>query len=288
MTTTTPTLAKSSQNSAVLSQTPSQRQERDSSQTYEQRREESLRATGEILRQRCVAKMERMNQLKEELAKKQSKKRPEPKGDPATAILQMEEARLRADIQSVQSNLDEQQPEVLPELTKIRVHRMVQDSIQDYALMTPLLKKELEDTKKELVAEKTLLKELKVITDAIQTRRSDLEKAVESGTSQESSQGRQKMLEIKKQVQDLMRELTGFLSEHYPPYQPDPDSEDVFELKHILEDIMNNAVSKPADPYVVLVPGEYYPPHVERLINAGIAVRHPRDAQKLRLIDFHS
>ncbi|KAF9321498.1 hypothetical protein BG003_001620 [Podila horticola] len=62
----------------------------------------------------------------------------------------------------------------------------------------------------------------------------------------------------------------------------------VFQLKNILEDIMNLSVSSPGDPYLVLEPGSYYPPHIEQLINAGVAVRHPRDAQRLRLVDFYS
>ncbi|KAF9336961.1 hypothetical protein BG006_006776 [Podila minutissima] len=62
----------------------------------------------------------------------------------------------------------------------------------------------------------------------------------------------------------------------------------VFQLKTILEDIMNLSVSSPGDPYLVLERGSYYPPHIEQLINAGIAVRHPRDAQRLRLVDFYS
>ncbi|KAG0195951.1 hypothetical protein BGX28_000332 [Mortierella sp. GBA30] len=179
-------------------------------------------------------------------------------------------------------------PEVLPEVTKLKVRQMIQDSIHDYGVMIPRLKQELAETQAELTSEKQLLKELQEIQRALQARREDLARSIESASNEESSQGRQKMLEARLQVQELMRELTGFLSRHYPPIQPDDDDPTVFELKHVLEDIMNLSVSRPSDPYVVLVPGEYYPPHIEQLINAGIAVRHPRDAQRLRLVDFYS
>ncbi|KAF9435776.1 hypothetical protein BGZ76_005563 [Entomortierella beljakovae] len=179
-------------------------------------------------------------------------------------------------------------PEVLPEVTKLRVRQSVQNLIRDYGVMTPRIATELEDTKKELLSEKQLLKELKEINRALQARRADVKKLRDSGVSQESSQGRQKMLETRVLVQELTRELTRFLTRHYPPIQPDDDDPATFELRHVLEDIMNLSVSQPADPYVVLVPGEYYPPHIEQLINAGIAVRHPRDSQKLRLVDFYS
>ncbi|KAF8982863.1 hypothetical protein BGZ46_000425 [Entomortierella lignicola] len=257
--------------------------------TLLRRREDALRATGEILHQRCQKKMERLHQLRIEHEKNQSPitKAASTIQDQQLAILRLEETRLQAECDKLQDN-SEAVPEVLPELTKIRVRQLTQNLIHDYGVMIPHLAKELDDTKAELVAEKKLLKELQDINRALQARRKDLKKLVESGMSQESSQGRQKMLETRVKVQELMRELTKFLSRHYPPIQPDPDNPATFELKHVLEDIMNLSVSQPADPYVVLVPGEYYPPHIEQLINAGIAVRHPSDAQKLRLIDFYS
>ncbi|KAF9989810.1 hypothetical protein BGZ75_004812 [Mortierella antarctica] len=202
-------------------------------------------------------------------------------------ILRLEEARLQFDYQKIQSNRDVY-PEALPEVTTLKVRQMVQDSIRDYGIVIPRLQQELTDTQAELASEKKLLSELNEIKRALQARREGLALSIESSSTLESSQGRQKMLEARIQVQELMRELTGFLSRHYPAIQPDDDNPATFELKHVLEDIMNLSVSRPSDPYVVLVPGEYYPPHIEQLINAGIAVRHPRDAQRLRLVDFYS
>ncbi|KAI7830408.1 centromere-associated protein K-domain-containing protein [Gamsiella multidivaricata] len=256
---------------------------------YVRKREHALRTTGEILHQRCVKKMERLQQLKQKYA--QRNPRPfidaELMQDKSLAILRLEEARLQAEYEKIQANQNVF-PEVIPELSKIQVRQMVRDSIRDYGIMISQLRKELEETKTELASERQLLKELKEINQALQARRKDLANLVESGMSQESSQDRQRMLETRVQVQELMRELTRFLSKHYPPIQPDDDNPNVFQLKDILEDIMNLSVSQPADPYLVLVHGEYYPPHIEQLINAGIAVRHSRDSQKLRLIDFYS
>ncbi|KAF9119407.1 hypothetical protein BGW39_000323 [Mortierella sp. 14UC] len=203
------------------------------------------------------------------------------------AILRMEEARLTAEQQKIRANRSVF-PETLPEVTKLRVRQTIQDSIHEYGIMLPHLKQELEETQTELTGETLLLKELKEIQRALQARRLDLATTGEAGASQKSSEGRTKLLDTKVLVQELMRELTGFLAKYYPPIQPDDDDTTVFDLKQVLEDIMNLSVSRPADPYLVLVHGEYYPPHVEQLINAGIAVRHPRDAQRLRLVDFYS
>ncbi|KAG9324616.1 hypothetical protein KVV02_007186 [Mortierella alpina] len=256
---------------------------------YARQREEALRATGEILHQRCIAKLERLEKLKAQLADKQpsTKQGSSSIADRQLEILRLEEARLQFDCQKIQSNRDVY-PEALPEVTTLKVRQMVQDSIRDYGIVTPRLQQELTDTQAELASEKKLLSELNEIKRALQARREGLALSIESSSTLESSQGRQKMLEARLQVQELMRELTGFLSRHYPAIQPDDDNPATFELKHVLEDIMNLSVSRPSDPYVVLVPGEYYPPHIEQLINAGIAVRHPRDAQRLRLVDFYS
>ncbi|KAI1315093.1 hypothetical protein EDD11_001335 [Mortierella claussenii] len=255
------------------------------------RREEALRATGDILHRRCVDKMEHLRRLKQEHAERLTQLPPQKPfstiQDQQLAILKLEETRLQAELDNIQAN-QEIFPEILPEVTKLRVRQIVEGAIHDFSLMTPRLQRELDETRSELSSEKQLLKELKEIHRALQARRKNLKRSVESGISQETTQGRQKMLEIRTQVQELMKELTRFLSKHHPPIQPNDDDDTEFELKHVLEDIMNLSVSQPADPYVVLVPGEYYPPHIEQLINAGIAVRHPRDAQKLRLVDFYS
>jgi len=61
-----------------------------------------------------------------------------------------------------------------------------------------------------------------------------------------------------------------------------------FSLKSLLEDLMNLAVTKPSDPYVSLqLSTKHWPPHVELLIRAGIAVKHPKDGSRLRLVEFH-
>ncbi|KAG0280966.1 hypothetical protein BGZ95_007641 [Linnemannia exigua] len=199
----------------------------------------------------------------------------------------MEEARLAAENQRIRANRNVF-PEALPEVTKLRVRQTVQDTIHEYGIMLPHLKQELEETQAELTGEKLLLKELKEIQRALQARRLDLATMGEAGESQKGSQGRSKLMDMKALVQELMRELTGFLAKFYPPIQPYDDDATVYDLKQVLEDIMNLSVSRPADPYLVLVHGEYYPPHVEQLINAGVAVRHPRDSQRLRLVDFYS
>ncbi|KAG0244579.1 hypothetical protein BGW41_007342 [Actinomortierella wolfii] len=162
---------------------------------------------------------------------------------------------------------------------------MIKYTIEQYQSAIPRLQAELEETQQELAAEQQTLRESEEIKRSLEERLADLERVIESGASQEVSEGRQKLAEARRKGQFLMKELAKFIEEHYPPSSSNPRER---TLKMILEDLMNLSVQNTVDPYLTLQPGEYYPPDVERLIVAGIAVRHPRDAQKLRLVDFIS
>jgi hypothetical protein len=60
----------------------------------------------------------------------------------------------------------------------------------------------------------------------------------------------------------------------------------VYNLKGMLEELMNGAVASGADPYLPIAP-TYLPAYVELLLRAGIAVKHPRDPSRWKLVDFH-
>ncbi|KAF9973842.1 hypothetical protein BGZ73_002872 [Actinomortierella ambigua] len=245
----------------------------------------ALQSTIDILQQRCQDKLAYLQQLREEATKKRHERtKPYTPEEQPLAILRAEEARLHAEIARLHKDKETEQP-VLPELMRLRVREMIKDTIDQYREAIPQLQAELEETQQELAVERQTLQESTEIKQALEERLVDLERIIESEASQESSQGRQRLAEARRRVQFLMQELTKFIETHYPPSSSNPRER---TLKIILEDLMNLSVQNTVDPYLSLRPGEYYPPDVERLIVAGIAVRHPRDAQKLRLVDFYS
>ncbi|KAF9408465.1 hypothetical protein BGZ94_002302 [Podila epigama] len=256
----------------------------------ERKRAEVLMATGHILHERCQSKLKKLDELKARLAKKEAttlSATDTPSSDKRLEILLTEEKRLLWQVEQLKANKGAFTKE-LPEVTELRVRRTIQDTLHGYEVATPLLSRELDGVRQELAGENRTLKESLEIKDAFHARIADLAKTIEKGASQENSQGRQQLLEARRKVQELMQELTSFLSKHYPPVKSDESDSTVFQLKSVLEDIMNLSVTSPADPYITLERGTYYPPHIEQLINAGIAVRHPRDAQRIRLVDFYS
>ena len=60
----------------------------------------------------------------------------------------------------------------------------------------------------------------------------------------------------------------------------------VYNLKEMLEELMNAAVDATKEPYKPISPA-YLPAYVELLLRAGIAVKHPRDPTLWKLVDFH-
>ncbi|KAJ1983782.1 hypothetical protein H4R34_001070 [Dimargaris verticillata] len=111
---------------------------------------------------------------------------------------------------------------------------------------------------------------------------------------------RAELTKLRQQHTQTMGDLLQFLEKHYPPVhavdQPHPAkrrrsasaiSDATFSLKDMLEDLMNLSVSHPDDPYYTLMPGKFWEPHVQLLLNAGIVVHHPNDAARIKLFEFH-
>ena len=57
-------------------------------------------------------------------------------------------------------------------------------------------------------------------------------------------------------------------------------------LKDLLENLMNLTVGHTGDPYLQLG-ANHWKPYVELLIRAGIAIKHPKDGSRLKLVEFH-
>jgi hypothetical protein len=71
------------------------------------------------------------------------------------------------------------------------------------------------------------------------------------------------------------------------------DAENVVEnkrmlsLKDMLKGLMNQTYSNPDNPYIEFDPDKVWSPYVGTLIRAGIAKRHPNDANMFKLVEFH-
>jgi len=192
-----------------------------------------------------------------------------------------------------------------PEVVRLLVKRQIFDSIDQYREALPLLKGEMKESEETLVRDKEVLKECDDIAEVLRTRLEELRQSSGQSLNSALSQSRKELSDLKKRNARIMRELVSFIDEYYPPHQltpkkksqgrrnkpddaePEKQEENMCSLKDILEELMNLSISNPGDPYISLAPGSFWSPYAELLVRAGIATRHPRDAMKLKLVDFH-
>ncbi|KAI8647850.1 hypothetical protein BD408DRAFT_2545 [Parasitella parasitica] len=90
------------------------------------------------------------------------------------------------------------------------------------------------------------------------------------------------------QYKEDTHDLIDLLEEFYPPHSVDVagESRKTCEFKTLLEDLLNQSVDSPDDPYIKLVPGTYWPPYVQTLVKGGIVKYHPTDSSLIRVHDF--
>ncbi|XP_060600737.1 centromere protein K-like [Ruditapes philippinarum] len=101
------------------------------------------------------------------------------------------------------------------------------------------------------------------------------------------------------------KELSAFLDEHYP--LPDQDAfnkvkkkipvnecddtqllrlESLKPLKDIVDELIKACVDTPNSPYIVM-DHKYWPPYVDLLLQVDIALSHPDDCMRIKLMPFH-
>ncbi|CAG8596025.1 3665_t:CDS:2, partial [Paraglomus occultum] len=187
-------------------------------------------------------------------------------------------------------------------ISEIMVKKRLYDNVQQYKQTLPRLREEVQEAKEQLKSS-VLIREQKNLTEnesinvVLRGKLDSLKRQYETPVEAENAELRKlrNQLKIAKDnMTTLMKELIVFVDKHFPPtilMQDDSDSENegrvvTSSLKELLEDLMNQSFSNP-DPYVQINSKQVWLPYVELLIRAGIAIQHPKDAYKIKLIEFH-
>lgn len=110
----------------------------------------------------------------------------------------------------------------------------------------------------------------------------------------------QKIQKGENYLKEVVKKLVSFVEKHFPLPSQEVFSEqtkklrsadyktrlrDMISLKQILETLMNKCIEEPSDPYVV-INHRYWPPYVELLLRCHIALRHPDDKDRIKLVPF--
>ncbi|XP_063819242.1 centromere protein K [Pseudophryne corroboree] len=174
----------------------------------------------------------------------------------------------------------------------------LQNVDRDLETMLSISRAEARKLKSDLEKEQQWLSEQQQFLEGLRTKLKDLENLY--ANISEKSAARELKRKLRKESayrEELLAAFEHFLEEHFPlPEEHDkrvkkkgPTEEPSVQLvpmNDILETLINKLMETPHDPYVVIQP-EYWPPYIEMLLRFGIALRHPADANRIRLEAFH-
>ncbi|KAJ1993279.1 hypothetical protein H4R33_000737 [Dimargaris cristalligena] len=137
--------------------------------------------------------------------------------------------------------------------------------------------------RKELVREKDLLAETKIIESSLRQTVKTLEsKGSEVQHLSLLDEKREELSRVRKLTSKGMKRLLQFLNKYHPPIT-------VLNGDHPpTSDLMNLSVSNPDQPYLTLESGEFHEPHIHLLLMAGIITYHPTNSTQIKLVGFHS
>ncbi|KAJ1928392.1 hypothetical protein IWQ60_002114 [Tieghemiomyces parasiticus] len=215
-------------------------------------------------------------------------------------ILRAERARLRRDLLRMQELNASPDCAGIVDHAAAAVFRLHRDGAQLQAAVAHATT-ELTNDRRTLAAETALLRETRTIHTSLSETLRQLEITDPATRVQSAVDAKRTELgDLRKLTSQSMGRLLKFLEAYYPsvgapnasPVQkrarlldapPPPTS---FSLKDMIEDLMNLSVSDDHGPYYRLEEGHYHGPYVQLLLDAGVVTYHPKDATRIRLVDF--
>ncbi|KAN0060152.1 hypothetical protein ACQY0O_008126 [Thecaphora frezii] len=211
---------------------------------------------------------------------------------------QVELARLEFELERLTEDLRRAPDPVPRPVSMLTTRAMLSDLCSQYATLGPQLAQRLATESALLQDDRQLLSDLKTIASGLGQR----QKQVEARLDQERNQGSEEVLyRLRRKAEDeqkRMQQLLGHLIEITVGLFEDKSRRS--QMRLLLEELMNRSWDVPQDPYVQVTGNidtagrdkptaprrNYEPALIELVVRANIAVQHPRDARKLRLVAF--
>ncbi|XP_070599385.1 centromere protein K isoform X1 [Erythrolamprus reginae] len=185
-------------------------------------------------------------------------------------------------------------PDVLVELGREQLQKLDQELEMVLSTVNAKNKKLKED----FIREQKWLKEQEQLIQCLnQTAERMSNHVVHFSEKRAFTELRSKMLKIKAYKEDLLNALGDFLDKHFPlpensgtakkkKHSSEEEDVQLMSLHEILENLINNLINIPHDPYIT-ISESFWSPYIELLLRYGIALRHPEDPKKIRLENFH-
>ncbi|XP_040277271.1 centromere protein K [Bufo bufo] len=175
----------------------------------------------------------------------------------------------------------------------------LQNVDQDVEMMLSTVRAENKKLKSDLEKEQRWLAEQEEVLEALKGKLEEVKNHAENISEKRTFQElKSKLQKVKAYREELLSAFGDFLEEHFPVpdelerslkkkkgISAEPEVQRI-RLHAILETLINQLMNTPNDPYII-VKDEYWPPYIELLLRYGIALRHPADANRIRLEAFH-
>ncbi|KAM4052653.1 centromere protein K [Anomaloglossus baeobatrachus] len=170
---------------------------------------------------------------------------------------------------------------------------------RDVEMMLSTVRAAYKEIKSDLQKERQWLAEQEEILKALEEQTEQVKQRSKNISEQSAFRDVKNQLQKQKSYkEELLSSFGEFIEEHFP--LPGEDGRNAKKQKvvtegppvqwvtlHvILETLINQLLSTPNDPYII-VQDEYWPPYIELLLRNGIALRHPADTKRIRLEAFH-
>lgn len=167
------------------------------------------------------------------------------------------------------------------------------------------IKAEAKELESEILDEEQLNIQLgDIVVDSLKKRLSDqvFEKDdVEGAKEKLKSEIEEKRVKANAYFKQLLRDSSNFCNKYFKLPSEEEFNEiqrklrsadktattrNMLSLKDIISELMNKCFDEPNQPYIVL-DTRYWPPYIELLLRCQIALRHPDDPRRIKLIPFH-
>lgn len=216
-------------------------------------------------------------------------------------VLKVKEKKLQTELVALE-NQGLQVTSANPEYTGTCLRSELLTSITQLEETLEVIRKQRKEVEDELKREEEILNQHKEIGRSLQMKIENLEQEKENAPS-----GISQIKELEKQkkaadvyLAQIMRKLGSFLSTNFPLPSPDDVKRNknqgkgvlidpnisYISLQQLTEDLMNMLYARPHDPYI-RIKDFHWPPYIELLLRCGIALRHPQDCNRIRLVAFN-
>lgn len=197
------------------------------------------------------------------------------------AILRSREEALKAELRQLQNGVSTDEVELEPKAIESHTIEDVIKGVSEVEITIEQLRQQTAADQQLLRQEETILRERTELNAALkeQLKTQDVERDRRPGSGRAAAL-EEAVSEMERTNQALMGQLSKFLDRYYPA---DPEGGGVKEL---LQHLMNRAVTRPQDSWLILTGNNATPESVELLIRAGIAVKDEEDTRRLRLVKF--